>query len=221
MIEYTSTPDFYNEYIAHYGVKGMKWRKGRKTPIVTVSKSRVKKGETEMARLHRLNPASARARAALKPMTTADTTTKAKAASEISGSSKKSGKGGSKKAVKDILSRFKLTKSSGGKKAAEKKESTGKKAAAEKKESTGSKKAAAEKKESSSKAAQTEKREKVQEQPKIVEKVSEDYLKYLERQQQKVNESKLTSEDIKKRIEIDDEKKKRRGLGVRKIYTRS
>lgn len=27
MIEYTPTPDFYNDYICHYGVKGMKWGK--------------------------------------------------------------------------------------------------------------------------------------------------------------------------------------------------
>lgn len=27
MLDYTPTPDFYNDYIAHYGVKGMKWRK--------------------------------------------------------------------------------------------------------------------------------------------------------------------------------------------------
>ena len=27
MIGYTPTPDYYNDYIAHYGVKGMKWGK--------------------------------------------------------------------------------------------------------------------------------------------------------------------------------------------------
>jgi len=26
MIGYTPTPDYYNDYICHYGVKGMKWR---------------------------------------------------------------------------------------------------------------------------------------------------------------------------------------------------
>lgn len=30
MTEYTPTPDFYNDYIQHYGVKGMKWYKRTK-----------------------------------------------------------------------------------------------------------------------------------------------------------------------------------------------
>jgi len=27
MVQYQATPDYYNDYIAHYGVKGMKWKK--------------------------------------------------------------------------------------------------------------------------------------------------------------------------------------------------
>ena len=27
MIGYTPTPDYYNDYLCHYGVKGMKWHK--------------------------------------------------------------------------------------------------------------------------------------------------------------------------------------------------
>lgn len=34
MQEYTPTPDFYNDYIAHYGVKGMKWGKKKVRPVV-------------------------------------------------------------------------------------------------------------------------------------------------------------------------------------------
>ncbi len=30
MQEYTPTPDFYDDYIAHYGVKGMKWGRRKK-----------------------------------------------------------------------------------------------------------------------------------------------------------------------------------------------
>ena len=30
MIQYQSTPDYYNDYITHYGVKGMKWYKKTK-----------------------------------------------------------------------------------------------------------------------------------------------------------------------------------------------
>ena len=41
MIGYTPTPDYYNDYIAHYGVKGMKWGKRKKKP--DHSKNRWKK----------------------------------------------------------------------------------------------------------------------------------------------------------------------------------
>ena len=218
MIEYTPTPDFYEDYICHYGVKGMRWRKGRKTPILTTSKGRVRKTrETERARLNRLNPASSRKTAG--PVTTvAATTEKAKTASAISSSSSKSskGKGSSKKAVKDILSRFKLTKTSGGKKAAEKKEST-KKAAAEKK--TTEKKAAAEK--TTKAATEKETTKKVQEPVKVVEKINEDYTKRLEEELGKKNYSKLQNETVKERITLTDDQKKRKARNVRKIYTRS
>lgn len=33
MIEYTPTPDFYNDYICHKGVKGMKWRYHKRTGL--------------------------------------------------------------------------------------------------------------------------------------------------------------------------------------------
>lgn len=43
MIGYTPTPDFYNDYIAHYGVPGMKWGV-RKAPQRVVS-NRVRKAK--------------------------------------------------------------------------------------------------------------------------------------------------------------------------------
>lgn len=36
MIDYTPTPDYYNDYIAHYGVKGMKWGR-RKSRISSIT----------------------------------------------------------------------------------------------------------------------------------------------------------------------------------------
>lgn len=211
-----------DETLAHYGVKGMKWRHRKGTTTSAMANDPryqtgyiVNPGD-ERARLNRLNPASSR--------TKTTSTAKKSTSSSGSGGSSGSSKGKSKKAVKDILSRFKLTKGSKGSSASK---ATKEKAA--KKESSGSSakketaaKSSTEKKTSSS-ASTAEKKTTTEQQPKVIYKtqINSDYTKYLERQQQKLNESKLTSEDIKERIKVDDDKKKRKAHGVRKLYTRS
>lgn len=48
MIGYTSTPDYYNSYIAHYGVKGMKWgRRKKKTKTPTIYKYKPARSMTD------------------------------------------------------------------------------------------------------------------------------------------------------------------------------
>lgn len=39
MIGYTPTPDYYNDYIAHHGVKGMKWGKRKTRAQIQKSKA--------------------------------------------------------------------------------------------------------------------------------------------------------------------------------------
>lgn len=223
-----------DEVLAHYGVKGMKWRHRKGTVNSAMANDPryqtgyiVKPGD-ERARLNRLNPASSRS----KPVTTATKkSSSSSTASSSSSTSSKKGKSGSKKAVKDLLSRFKLTK--GGKSSSSTKttkEKAAKGSSSSKKESTSSKKTSStEKKEStSSKASTSSKTEEkktttTQQQPQVIEKtkVSEDYTKYLERQLGKANYSKLQNETVRERIKTTDAQKKRRARGVRKIYTRS
>ena len=209
-----------DETLQHYGVKGMKWRHRKGTTQSAMGNDPryqkgyiVKPGE-ERARLDKLNPAGTR----VKTTTTTKKTTSSSTTSSSS-SSKKKGSGSSKKAVKDILSRFKLTKSSGGKSSSSttKKESTGKKSSgsSEKKESSSSKK--------ESSGSKSEEKTATKQEPQVIEKtrVSEDYTRYLERQLGKANYSKLQNETIQDRIKTTDAQKKRKARGVRKIYTRS
>ncbi len=230
---YLSDIELTDETLQHYGVKGMKWRHRKGTTKSALANDPryqagyiVKPGD-ERARLNRLNPASSRS----KPVTTATKKSSSSSSGGSSGSSK--GKGGSKKAVKDILSRFKLTKGGKGSsssKATKEKAAKGS-SSSSKKESTSSKKTSStEKKEStSSKATATsskteeKKTTATQQQPQVIEKtrVSEDYTKYLERELGKANYSKLQNETIQDRIKATDAQKKRRARGVRKIYTRS
>ena len=222
-----------DEVLAHYGVKGMKWRHRKGTVNSAMANDPryqtgyiVKPGD-ERARLNRLNPASSRS----KPVTTATKKSSSSSTSSSSSKSSKKGKSGSKKAVKDLLSRFKLTKSSGkGSSTKATKEKAAKGSSSSKKESTSSKKeATSSKKESTSSKATTtsskteEKKTTTTQQPQVIEKtkVSEDYTKYLERQLGKANYSKLQNETVQERIKTTDAQKKRRARGVRKIYTRS
>lgn len=216
-----------DETLKHYGVKGMKWRHRKGTTQSAMGsdpryqKTYIVKPGEERARLNKLNPAGTR----VKTTTTTKKTTSSSTTSSSSSSSKKKGSGSSKKAVKDILSRFKLTKSSGGKSSSSttKKESTGKKSSgsSEKKESSSSKKESSGSKSSSS--SKSEEKTATKQEPQVIEKtrVSEDYTRYLERQLGKANYSKLQNETIQDRIKTTDAQKKRKARGVRKIYTRS
>ena len=125
------------------------------------------------------------------------------------------------KEYNDILSRIKLTKSSKGKSATskDKKEKTSK-SSSEKKESSG--KGSAEKKESTkSEKAATEKQTTATDE-KVVYKqqVDPEYTKWLERQQAKANESKLDTAQVKERMADAEARKKRRAMGVKKIFAR-
>lgn len=168
-----------DETLAHYGVKGMKW-KYHKPKIDTANASDAYKRLASM----------------------------------------------SDKDYNDILSRIKLTKSSkGGKSAASKEKTT--KGSSEKKASSG--KGSTEKKESS-KAEKTaaekqtkstdEKVQNVEEKVVYKQQVDPEYTKWLERQQQKANESKLDTTQVKERMADAEARKRRRAMGVKKIFAR-
>ena len=166
-----------DETLAHYGVKGMKW-KYHKPKIDKANASDAYKRIADM----------------------------------------------SDKDYNDILSRIKLTKSAKGKATKEKTA----KAKSEKKESTGkSSKGTSEKKESTGKSSKASTEKKTTEQTKSTDEkvvykqqVDPEYTKWLERQQQKVNESKLDTAQVKERMADAESRKKRRNAAVKKIFAR-
>lgn len=172
-----------DETLAHYGVKGMKW-KYHKPKIDTTNASDAYKRLASM----------------------------------------------SDEDYNNLLSRIKLTKSSKGGKSstAKDKKEKASKGSSEKKESSGksSSKGSAEKKESTaastkSEKAVTEKQTKTTDERVVYkQQVDPEYTKWLERQQTKLNESKLDSTQVKERMADAEARKKRRAMGVKKIFAR-
>lgn len=211
-----------DETLEHYGVKGMKWRHRKGTVTSAMANDPryqvgyiVKPGE-ERDRLNKLNPAGSRA----KPVTT--TTTVNKSSSSSSSSSSKKGKGGSKKAVKDLLSRFKLTK--GGSKSSSDTKTGSTKGTSEKKESSSSRSSSSTTKKESSTSSRVEekKTEEVKltdEQKKKMEETATKNQALLDSKRAKISAQELDL--AKKRKKGDVKKWVRNNSGARKLYPRS